>query len=184
MTTAASDYVRYEGDPHVIEAGPSSLSPVDQMARLLGWFSIGLGLMEVIAPGRVTRALGVEGSEGLVRAAGMREIGTGILCLSLDKELGLWSRVAGDGLDFTTLLTALKEDNPQRGNVRLAMALVAGVSLLDFMTARSVHQRHIEGDGTRRDYSNRSGFPQGIEAARGAARASSRSMETGPMTVS
>lgn len=178
MTTTASNLVRYEGDPHVIKTGPSSMSPVDRMARLLGWFSIGLGLTEAIAPGRITRTLGVEGSENLVRACGMREIGTGLLCLSLDEELGLWSRVAGDGLDLTTLLMALKEDNPEQDNVRLAMALVAGVMLLDILTAQSVRQRHKQGDGMRRDYGDRSGFPHGVEAARGAARTPSRQIET------
>lgn len=172
MTTTVSDLVRYEGDPHVIETGPSSLSPADRMARLLGWFSVGLGLMELIAPGRMTRMLGVEGSENLVRACGVREIGAGLLCLSLDKELGLWGRVFGDGLDLTSLLASLKDDNPQRDNVRLALALAAGISLLDLLTAQSIHQRHREGDGMRRDYRDRSGFPHGIEAARGAARAS------------
>lgn len=181
--TTASDLVRYEGEPRIIETGPSSLSPVDQMARLLGWFSIGLGLMEMVAPGRMTRMLGVEGSERMVRACGMREIGSGLLCLSLNKELGLWSRVAGDGLDLTALLAALKEDNPQRDNVRLAMMLVGGIFLLDLLTAQSVHKRHSEGDGRRRDYSDRSGFPGGLEAARGAAKSSS-AMESGHTTVS
>ena len=38
------------------------------MARGLGWFSIGLGLAEVLAPRAVTRGLGMEGNEQLVQA--------------------------------------------------------------------------------------------------------------------
>lgn len=181
--TYVSNLVRYEGDPRVLESGPSSLSSLDRMARLLGWFSIGLGLVEVMMPGRVTRALGLVGSERLVRAYGMREIGAGLLCLSIDKELGLWSRVAGDALDLTSLFPALNEDNPQQGNAKLAAALVAGILLLDFLTAQGVRQHHKEGDGMRRDYRDRSGFPQGVEKARGAASASSLPMHTGEPRV-
>ena len=47
------------------------------MARGLGWFSIGLGLAEVLAPRVLTRGLGME-NEQLVRAYGLREIATGI----------------------------------------------------------------------------------------------------------
>ena len=75
--------------------------------RGLGWFSIGLGLVELLAPGRVTRTLGMQGSEGLVRAAGLRELGHGVLSLSTERRLGLWSRVAGDALDVVMLMPAL-----------------------------------------------------------------------------
>ena len=40
------------------------------MARGLGWFSIGLGLAEVLAPRTLTRGLGMEGNEQLVQACG------------------------------------------------------------------------------------------------------------------
>ena len=46
------------------------------MARGLGWFSIGLGLAEVLAPRALTRGLGMEGNEQLVQAYGLREIAT------------------------------------------------------------------------------------------------------------
>ncbi|WP_204280332.1 hypothetical protein, partial [Raoultella ornithinolytica] len=68
----------------------------------------------------------MEGKEALVRVYGAREIGSGILSLSVDKNLGLWSRVAGDGLDIATVLTALRSDNPKRDNVGIALALLVG----------------------------------------------------------
>jgi hypothetical protein len=67
---------------------------------------LGIGLIELFAPYRVTRSLGLDGNEGLVRAWGAREIGAGLVALSVDKKAGLWSRVAGDELDIVTLLTA------------------------------------------------------------------------------
>jgi hypothetical protein len=172
-----SSIARSEGDPRVLHAGPSSLGGVDRLARGLGWFSVGLGLAELIAPARITRALGMEGKEALVRSYGVREIGSGILSLSIDKQAGLWSRVAGDGLDIATLSSCLRSDNPKRDNAGLALAMVLGVTALDVVGALGVTSRHGRGRGRRRDYRDRSGFPQGVQAARGMAR---KDFETPP----
>ena len=64
MLSKVSNIARSPGDPKVLEAGPSSLKPADRAGRALGWFSIGLGLTELIAPGVLTRALGMRGKEG------------------------------------------------------------------------------------------------------------------------
>jgi hypothetical protein len=174
--TRISNIARYEGDPRILRAGPSARGGADELARALGWFSIGLGLAELLAPRRFTRALGMEGSEGLVRAYGLREIGSGVLSLSVDRGPGLWSRVAGDAIDLATLATAFRPDNPKRDNVGLALAAVVGVTLLDLLGAQGVAARHHRrpaagGAGDRwRRYRDRSGFPQGVEKARGAAR--------------
>jgi hypothetical protein len=169
--TYLSNIARSEGDPKVIRSGPSSLGAADRLARGLGWFSIGLGLTELIAPERITRALGMEGKEALVRGYGAREIGSGIITLSPDKQLGLWSRVAGDGLDIATLLTASGPDNAKRENVAMALAMVLGVTLIDIIAAQAVSVRHRRSNGSReRSYRSRTGFPQGVETARGAAR--------------
>ena len=55
-----SNIVRTKGDPTIIEGGPSLKRPVDQFARALGWFSVGLGVVELLAPRRVTETLGME----------------------------------------------------------------------------------------------------------------------------
>ena len=55
-----------------------SLTVADRVARGLGWFSLGLGLAEIIAPGKLGRALNLEGKETLLRAYGGREIGAGV----------------------------------------------------------------------------------------------------------
>ncbi|MEC9483744.1 MAG: hypothetical protein UMU75_10575, partial [Halomonas sp.] len=77
----------------------SSLTGADRLARTLGWFSLGLGLYQVLAPRKITRSLGVEGTEPLVRACGAREIACGIGALSNNPTLAIWSRVGGDALD-------------------------------------------------------------------------------------
>jgi hypothetical protein len=68
-----------------------------KVARGLGWFSIGLGLTEVIAGRSLGRALGMENKTWLLRAFGVREIAAGVAILSLDRpKAGVWARVAGD----------------------------------------------------------------------------------------
>jgi len=66
------------------------------MARGLGWFSIALGVGELLGARSLARALGMRGSEGLIRSYGAREVLSGVLSLSIDKQAGLWSRVGGD----------------------------------------------------------------------------------------
>jgi len=144
------------------------------MARGLGWFSIGLGLAEVLAPRTLTRALGMEGSEQIMQAYGLREIATGIGILSSDQPAPwIWGRVGGDALDMITLVTGLREDNPRSENVCLALAAVAGVTALDFVCGSSLARHSRPKLRPRRpapDYSHRSGFPRGLDQSRAAAR--------------
>jgi hypothetical protein len=165
-----SNITRADGDPRFIQSGPSSLYPADSLARGLGWFSLGLGLMELLAPRKLADALGMPGKEALIRSHGVREIGAGILSLSIDKQLGLWCRIAGDGLDIATLYSALNARNPQRGNASVALALVLGITALDLVGAKAVTASHSRNRSERHDYRDRSGFPHGVGASRGVAR--------------
>ena len=61
MMKKVSNIARSPGDPKVISTGPSSLGTSDRMARNLGWFSLGLGALEILAPEPITRALGMGG---------------------------------------------------------------------------------------------------------------------------
>lgn len=172
MTTISrlADITRSKGDPKVLRTGPSSLGASDRLARGLGWFSIGLGIVELLAPRAITRSLGLHGKEGVVRAFGVRELGHGVLSLSVDKHVGLWSRVAGDALDLVTVLPALGPGNRKRGNAELAFVMLLGVTVLDVIGAQGVSARHSRRRGRARSYADRSGFPQGLDQARGAAR--------------
>jgi hypothetical protein len=161
--------LRSKGDPTIIESGPSSMQTEDRIAKSIGWFSVGLGLVELLAPGRVTRVLGMQGSEGIVRAFGARELASGIATLSTEKEAGLWSRVGGDAMDLAALSNGLSIYNPKRNNVWLAMAAVAGVMALDLLTASSVTSRKQRA-ATPRLYSDRTGFPKGVQQAKDAVR--------------
>lgn len=113
------------------------------LANFLGWFSLGLGAAELLAPDALEDFLGVEGRKALVQAYGVREIGTGIGILTERRPAEwVWGRVAGDVLDLATLATALTPDNPRKRNVLLAMGAVAGVMALDVLAARQL-SRHI-----------------------------------------
>ena len=168
MLTKLSDVSRSPGDPKVIETGPSSFKPADRFGRGLGWFSIGLGLTELLAAPRLTRALGTEGNENVVRTMGARELVHGVLCLSIDNGAGAWSRVAGDALDLAALAALYRDDNPKRGNVGVAIAAIVGCTILDFAVAKRIRSLHSR-KGPVRDYGDRSGFPKGISYSRGKA---------------
>lgn len=169
MLSQLSNISRSPGDPKVIETGPSSLKPVDSLGRALGWFSMGLGLTELFAPRVLTRWLGVEGKEGLVRAYGAREIASGVMCLSVNNDYGAWSRVAGDAIDLATLAGAYRDDNPKKGNVGIAIAAVTGIAIIDALAGKSIRSLHDRKGEPVRDYSDRSGFPKGIGYSRGKA---------------
>lgn len=145
------------------------------LAQGLGWFSIGLGLAEVLAPENLARFLGMEERAGLIRLYGVREVATGIGILSQDDPTPwLWGRVGGDAIDLATLAAGLRPDNPQRQNVGLAIAAVAGALALDVLCASALG---AEAEARRkriwrriRDYSTRGGMARPPAAMRGAAR--------------
>src|SRR5689334_18583279 len=77
-----------------------------KLARGLAWFSIGLGLAELLAPRAVARICGGDGKHtGLIRLYGAREIAAGLMIFAGGRKpvSGLWSRVAGDAVDLATL---------------------------------------------------------------------------------
>lgn len=144
-----------------------------ELAQGLGWFSIGLGLAEVLAPQSLARALGMRGSEPLIRTYGLREIVTGIGILTSEKPAPwIKGRIAGDALDLATLATGMYGGNAKKGNVGIAIAAVAGVTALDVLCAERLaaeEQQHERRTLPKRDYSRRSGFPRPARAMRGAA---------------
>jgi hypothetical protein len=143
----------------------------DTLARGLGLFSIALGIAEIAAPRALARALGMKGQEGLIAGYGVREIATGIgILASKDPTPWIWGRVAGDALDLATLATALEGRNPNKENVGIAMAAVAGVTALDVYCAQTLSRETPHPLPPMQDYSDRSGYPGGIERSHGAAK--------------
>jgi hypothetical protein len=149
----------------------SSRSSRDRLAKNLGYFSIALGMVELMAPRALCNAIGLRGMEPVIRAYGAREIATGVAILtSHDPEPWIWARVAGDVADIATVATGLQQDNARTENNLLALAALGAVTAVDVACARGLNAEKGNRTTAIVNYSNRSGFPRGLEAARGAAR--------------
>ena len=102
-----------------------------KLARALGWFSIGLGSAETLMPQRIANALGMPRHAGLIRAFGLRELGTGIGLLSRPRKAPwLWARVAGDALDIAVLYAAFRGAAEKRPQITAALGSVLAVTAL------------------------------------------------------
>ena len=145
----------------------------DGLASGLGWFSIGLGLVELLAPQVLTRRLGQEGHEPIMRLYGAREIANGIgLLAARNRAPWLWGRVGGDALDAATLLAGRKPGSARDSNLRFALFAVLGIAALDLICAQALSATRPAPMDLRRlpDYRNRSGLPRPPHLMRGAAR--------------
>ena len=106
-----------------------------QIARKLGWLSIGLGVAELTMPKTVARTMGVDGGKRLIQLFGLREIAAGVGILSQRKRAPwLWARVAGDALDVAALIAAMVASK-KRGVVAATLATVAAVAVADIVCA-------------------------------------------------
>jgi len=107
----------------------------------LGWFSIGLGAAEVLAPRTVARLIGLNGrgKPAVLRTSGLREIAAGIGILSQPQPVGwMWGRVAGDLMDLATLGSAARSDSTNRTRIAAATTAVLGVTALDVFYSRQL----------------------------------------------
>jgi hypothetical protein len=144
-----------------------------QFARALGWLGLGLGAIEMIAPGQIARALGMEGREPILQGYGLREIANGIGVLtSSDPRRLMWGRVMGDALDLATVLKRGDENDSLGGGPRrytgAAVAALVGIAAMDVLCATMLERAEApRRPRTRRDYSGRAGVPAHM---RGAAR--------------
>jgi len=112
----------------------------DKIATALGWFSIGLGLSEILAPKGLAKLIGLDEEHPLLfRVLGLREIASGVGILSRQRPAGwVWSRVAGDAIDLSLLGFAMASDDSDRTRLIAATAAVAGVTALDVYNAQQL----------------------------------------------
>ncbi len=125
----------------------------ERLANGLGWFSIGLGLAEVLAPRKMAQLIGIadgDQTNTILRAYGLREIAAGVGILMQPKPAGwLWGRVAGDAMDLASLGKALASEDSDRGRVVAATAAVLGVTALDVFCAQKMSQSSDEGGASK-----------------------------------
>ncbi len=126
------------------QVGNAVAAPSTQaLANGLGWFSIGLGLVEIFAPGRLSQYLGMRRSQGLLQAYGLREIAAGLGILASGRPTPwLWARAAGDVLDMATVAPQLgsKDETVQKANGFAAFAIGA-IAALDVYCAIKLAQQ-------------------------------------------
>jgi uncharacterized membrane protein len=123
---------------------PRSVGDFDavRMAKGLGWFSIALGSVEVLAPRVFSRALGARGTslgQALTRFCGVREIAAGVGILSMPRSAGwMTSRVVGDVIDVALLVAAVASPYARRSRLLAAAAAVIPVMVLDAKCAQQL----------------------------------------------
>lgn len=111
----------------------------EQLAKYLGWFSVGVGLAEVLAPRALARCIGIKARPALLGFLGVREITSGIGILTERRPTTwLWSRVGGDMMDLALLSLALATNRRTRGRVAATTAAVAGVTALDLLCSEQL----------------------------------------------
>ncbi len=148
-----------------------SRSMHDEMATGLGYFSIALGIAELAIPQTLRRIAGIEAPDALVRGFGVREIATGIaILMTHDATPWIWGRVAGDALDIGTVAISPPERHGREEKKTWALGALLAVTAVDLFCASCLNAEKGGRKTARADYRDRSGFPQGPQAARGAAR--------------
>jgi hypothetical protein len=122
--------------------GLRKISP-QKLARGLAWFSVGLGLAELLAPRKVAKIAGLKSGGTLIRLFGLRELASGVGIFAQNAQtqrpaIAVWSRVAGDALDLAALGTAAVSPSSRKGRVAFATANVLAVTALDVICAKQL----------------------------------------------
>jgi len=119
--------------------------------RGLGWFSVGLGIARLIAPGALAKAVGVgdhSRNRLLMRVLGIRDLACGVGLLSGGAAAPwLRGRVAGDAMDLALLGVALARPTAKSRALRgaglrsiprlpLAMGAVGALAAVDVLVGR------------------------------------------------
>lgn len=144
--------------------GSGSSSTVNRIANGLGWFSVGLGLAELVAPGAVADLVGVRRraqTRNLLRFYGARELAAGVGILTKPQPAGwLWARVAGDALDISSIVLAMGKRRNEQTKLALALASVAGITAADIYCATQLSASNTNGA------SQKNGAKQGTKVIR------------------
>lgn len=111
-----------------------------KLAKGLGYFSIGLGLMELLMPARIGETIGVSNRyRAFLPVLGLREIAHGAAILSGQKPTaGVWSRVGGDAVDLAYLALGFAGKENNKNRLLGTTIAILGVTALDVMCAQAL----------------------------------------------
>jgi len=144
-TTGSSTSARREARSRavrrrLVERGLATPSGAERRATGLGWFCLGIGLVQLIAPSGVGGWIGADDSKrtrAILGGLGARHVAQGLWNLvGQISARGAWLRVAGDAaeLAFVGLVTAVAHRDRRPRAIR-ATSVVACVTALDVVTA-------------------------------------------------
>jgi hypothetical protein len=143
------------GNPSVMPTAtrtpPTNAAP--GLTTGLGWFSLGLGTTQLVAPGRLNRAIGIRNdasSRFWQRFVALQELSAAAGILSRRRPTGwLWARTSADVLHLTMLGRAYRGRRESRARLATAIASVAGTFVADAYTSvRLTSDR----EATRKDH--------------------------------
>lgn len=127
-----------------------------RLVKGLGGASLGLGLSEILVPGKVAALAGIDDtgrSRPVIRALGLRECAHAVALLFGPNKL-VWTRVVGDVLDVTLLGAALAKSNHGRRRRRgtasvIALAAIGAADLYAALRTTGSGGRHANGSPHR-----------------------------------
>ena len=118
---------------------PAYTSSDIALARGLGFFSIGLGLIDIFGRRGVARKTGLP-NEPLIGLIGVREVACGVgLVVASDPMPWVWARVGGDALDIGALAMGVSSRNPERQGALVGLLMVAALTAVDIALAGRLH---------------------------------------------
>lgn len=117
-----------------------------QLARGLGWFSLGLGALEIAGAAKLGQAFGIADKASTFRTLGAREITNGVAILRKQQPTArsIWARVVGDFIDAGAFANALRAPRAKRGRIAAAIAFVAVAGVADFLVAKALSRRALK----------------------------------------
>jgi uncharacterized membrane protein len=144
----SDDYEWRENEAAAAEPSYEPLLDIEdrQLIKALGWFSIGLGALELLAPRALNRAIGVGDQPVVTRLIGVREIVTGVGLLS-ERAPGWWTfaRAAGDAMDLALLGAATRSPDADPKRIAAAATSVLAVGAVDVLSSQRLFQSESEG---------------------------------------
>jgi hypothetical protein len=130
------------------------LTDKGSLTRFLGWFSVGLGTVQLTAPRLLCRIVGADDggrNPAVMRLMGARELTQGVGILGRPRPTAwVWSRVAGDALDLALLAGVAVRNPGRRLRAAFALANVAAITTPDVAESLRLSRRRSRPDTRRR----------------------------------
>jgi hypothetical protein len=113
------------------------------VAKGVGWLSIGVGLLALVAPPRMGGLIGYVEKPVLLRLVGVRDVCIGVgLVRQRNGRRWLWARAACDGLDAVIIAANLLSGGTSRGRAMVGIGASLSSCLFAFLLARQQARRH------------------------------------------